>query len=182
MLKLEKSIWATTCDFQQCGLLTSVDSDESVQPPFKLRNSKCSSASSWTFIEFSSDLQRLWSDCAYAQAGLSLAGRTYHIVGNLMSRLIIYIQILSFMELYVYRTFQYSVVECLTWDKGVAGSSLIGVTALCPWARHINPCLELVQPRNSWKIVDWDIKNQTKQTNSVCEPWLIYWCLRSGAG
>ena len=26
------------CDFQQCGILTSVDSDEPVQPPFKLRN------------------------------------------------------------------------------------------------------------------------------------------------
>ena len=25
-----------TCDFQQCGILTSVDSDEPVQPPFKL--------------------------------------------------------------------------------------------------------------------------------------------------
>ena len=25
--------------FQQCGILTSVDSDEPVQPPFKLRNS-----------------------------------------------------------------------------------------------------------------------------------------------
>ena len=31
--------WAATCDFQQCGILTSVDSDEPVQPPFKLRNS-----------------------------------------------------------------------------------------------------------------------------------------------
>ena len=26
-------------DFQQCGILTSVDSDEPVQPPVKLRNS-----------------------------------------------------------------------------------------------------------------------------------------------
>ena len=26
-----------TCDFQQCGILTSVDSDEPVLPPFKLR-------------------------------------------------------------------------------------------------------------------------------------------------
>ena len=31
---------ATTCDFQQCGILTSVDSDKPVQPAFKLRNSK----------------------------------------------------------------------------------------------------------------------------------------------
>ena len=35
-----KTIRAVTCDFQQCGILTSVDSDEPVQPPFKLRNSK----------------------------------------------------------------------------------------------------------------------------------------------
>ena len=34
------SIGAVTHDFQQCGILTSVDSDQPVQPPFKLRNSK----------------------------------------------------------------------------------------------------------------------------------------------
>ena len=28
-----------SCDFQQCGILTSVGSEEPVQPPFKLRNS-----------------------------------------------------------------------------------------------------------------------------------------------
>ena len=33
---------AVTCDFQQCGILTSVDSDEPVQPPFNHRNTKCS--------------------------------------------------------------------------------------------------------------------------------------------
>ena len=33
-------IWAVTCDFQQCGILTSVDSDEPMQSPVKLRNSK----------------------------------------------------------------------------------------------------------------------------------------------
>ena len=31
---------AMKCDFQQCGILTSVDSDKHAQPPFKLRNSK----------------------------------------------------------------------------------------------------------------------------------------------
>ena len=40
--------------FQQCGILTSVDSDEAVQPPFKHRNSKRCSVSSLTLIEFSS--------------------------------------------------------------------------------------------------------------------------------
>ena len=32
------NIWAVTCDFQQCGILTNVDSDKPVQSPFKLRN------------------------------------------------------------------------------------------------------------------------------------------------
>ena len=35
-----KNNFAATCDFQQCGILTSVDSEEPVQLPFKLRNSK----------------------------------------------------------------------------------------------------------------------------------------------
>ena len=34
-------IQAVTCDFQQYDTLTSVDSDEPVQPAFKLRISKC---------------------------------------------------------------------------------------------------------------------------------------------
>ena len=59
------------CDFQQCGILTSVNSYGSVQPPFNLRNSKWCSVSSLTFIEYSSDKQGLRSYCAYAQAGLS---------------------------------------------------------------------------------------------------------------
>ena len=42
-----------------------------------------------------------------------------------------------------------SVVECLTQDRRAAGSSLTGVTALCPRARHINPSLVLVQPRKT---------------------------------
>ena len=33
-------IQAVACDFKQYGILTSVDSDEPVQPPFKLRDSK----------------------------------------------------------------------------------------------------------------------------------------------
>ena len=41
-----KTFRAATCDFQQCGILTSVGSDEPVQPPFELRNSKYCSVSS----------------------------------------------------------------------------------------------------------------------------------------
>ena len=42
-----------TCDFKQYGILTSVDS--ALQPPFKLRNSKCFSVRSLTIKEYSSD-------------------------------------------------------------------------------------------------------------------------------
>ena len=41
--------------FQQFDILTSVDSDEPLQPPFKLENSKWCSVSSLTIIEYSSD-------------------------------------------------------------------------------------------------------------------------------
>ena len=33
--------------------------------------------------------------------------------------------------------------------QAVASSSITGVIVLCPWARHINPCLVLVQPRTT---------------------------------
>ena len=42
-----------------------------------------------------------------------------------------------------------SVVEYLTRDHRTAGSSLTGVTALCPGARHIYPSLVLVQHRKT---------------------------------
>ena len=47
--------YARTHDFQQCGVLTSIDSDEPVQPSFKLRNSKCCSVTILTLIEYSRD-------------------------------------------------------------------------------------------------------------------------------
>ena len=34
------SIYMYMCDFQQCGILTSKDSDEPLQTPFKLRKCK----------------------------------------------------------------------------------------------------------------------------------------------
>ena len=65
-------IQAATCHRKQCGIWTSVDSDETIQPLVKFRNSKWFSVSSFTVIKYSSDWQNLWSDCAYAQAGLRL--------------------------------------------------------------------------------------------------------------
>ena len=49
---VKNKISAETCDFQQCGILKSVDSDEPVQPPIVLRNSKSCSVSSLTVVEF----------------------------------------------------------------------------------------------------------------------------------
>ena len=59
---------------------------------------------------------------------------------------------------------------CLTRYRGVAGSSLTGGTAMCPWARPFILCLVLVQhkkthPDMTEKIVDWDVKNQNKQAS-----------------
>ena len=51
----EKYNWAATCDFQQCGILTCVDSNEPVKSPFKLRISKRCSVSRLTVIKYSSD-------------------------------------------------------------------------------------------------------------------------------
>ena len=45
-----RDVCTVTCNFQQCAILTSVDSDEPVQPPVILRNTKLSSISSLTLI------------------------------------------------------------------------------------------------------------------------------------
>ena len=43
------------CDLQQCGILTSVDSDDSLQPHSKLKYSKWCLVSGLTVIENSCD-------------------------------------------------------------------------------------------------------------------------------
>ena len=66
-----------------------------------------------------------------------------------------------------------SVVECRTPEREVEGSKPTAAV-LCPWARHFTPRkywlikLEAVAPsRHDWKIVDWDVKLQHKQTNKT---------------
>ena len=63
-----------------------------------------------------------------------------------------------------------SVVECRTQEQEVGGSKPTSAV-LCPWARHFTPrkywliTQEAVAPsRHDWKIVDWDVKPQHKQT------------------
>ena len=55
LFSVYQTIRATARDFQQFDILTSVDSDKPLQPPFKLRNFKSCSVSSLTIIEYSSD-------------------------------------------------------------------------------------------------------------------------------
>ena len=64
-----------------------------------------------------------------------------------------------------------SVVECRIPEREVWGSKPTSAV-LCPWARHFTPrkywliTQEAVAPsRHDWKIVDWDVKPQHKQTN-----------------
>ena len=64
-----------------------------------------------------------------------------------------------------------SVVECWTPEREVEGSKPTAAV-LCPWARHFTPrkywllTQEALAPsRHDWKIVDWDVKPQHKQTN-----------------
>ena len=63
-----------------------------------------------------------------------------------------------------------SVVECRTPEREVGGSRPTAAV-LCPWERHFIPrkywliTQEAVAPsRHDWKIVDWDVKPQHKQT------------------
>ena len=69
------------------------------------------------------------------------------------------------------------VVECFTWDRGAAGSSLTSVAVLCPWARHIYPCLELVQPRKTHPYINERLlmgRKESNQTKQNLMSWFIY--------
>ena len=68
-----------------------------------------------------------------------------------------------------------SVVECRAPEREIGGSKPTA-TVLFPWARHFTPrkywliAQEAVAlSRHHWKIVDWDVKPQHKQTpHSYC--------------
>ena len=74
-----------------------------------------------------------------------------------------------------------SVVECLTQDRGAAGSSITDVTALYPWARtFLNPSLVLVQPRKTRPFITERLlmgrkeSNQTNKLSSQHREILLY--------
>ena len=58
-------------------------------------------------------------------------------------------------------------VECLSRDRGPAGLSLTAVTALCPWASHINPSLVLLQPRKSRPFITERLLMGRKESNQT---------------
>ena len=60
-----------------------------------------------------------------------------------------------------------SVVECLTRDWEAAGSSLTGITGLCPWARHIYPSSALVQPRKTCPYITERLLMGRKESNQT---------------
>ena len=66
-----------------------------------------------------------------------------------------------------YNEYGSAVVECLTQDQGAADSSLTSVTALCPWARHINPSLVLVQYRKTRPFITERLLMGCKESNQT---------------
>ena len=166
----ENYIWAATWDFQQCGMcdqrsLRSVcanaQSDKSLCQPLeyymtvKLLTEHhleflslkwgCTGSSGFTHVK----LPHYWK---------------WHVAAHLTTQLCKWIIALS-------RECSGSVVECLTQDRRAAGSSLTVVTALCPWARHINPSLVLVQLRKTRHYITERLlmgRKESNQTNKHC--------------
>ena len=59
-----------------------------------------------------------------------------------------------------------SVVECLTRDRGAAGSSFIGVTVVS-LSKSINPSLVLVQPRKTRPFITERLLMGRKESNQT---------------
>ena len=66
-----------------------------------------------------------------------------------------------------------SLVECFTRNRGATGLSLTCVTALCPWARHINPSLVLIQPRKTHPFITQRLLMGRKESNQTNKIWKI---------
>ena len=74
----------STCDFQQCGILTNVDSDEPLQPPLSLETSNY--VQSVAKHSYNIQVTSKGSDqTAHMRRLISaFTGHTYHIAGTLM--------------------------------------------------------------------------------------------------
>ena len=79
--------------------------------------------------------------------------------------------LLTFFQTFIFRRQSGSVLECLTRDRGVLGSILTSVTALCSLARHIDPSLVLDQPRKTHPFITEKLllgRKESNQTNKNC--------------
>ena len=109
--------------------------------------------------------------CPLLYSWLGLEWSThYHLVEQCASRFVKIHFLMKgvlyhFLPLFFSRERSGLVVECLTWDQKAAGLSLTSVTALCPWARHINPSLELVQPRKTHPYITERLLMGHKESN-----------------
>ena len=72
-----------TCDFPRCGILTSGDSDEPVQPPFKLRNSTDVRSVALESLNIQMTSKGSDQTARMRRLVLAFAGHIYQIVGNL---------------------------------------------------------------------------------------------------
>ena len=117
-----------TCDFQQFGILTNVDSDKHVQPSFKLRNTKWCTVSSLTV----SNIQAI-SKCSDQAAHMhrlvwAFAGRTYHIFGNPMSRLIHWFKKWIQFLVWIRMAFPWQTNSGPRWDAGLVYNDRLWAT------------------------------------------------------
>ena len=78
-----------------------------------------------------------------------------------------------------------SVVECRTPEREGGGLKPTGAV-LCPWARHFTSRKywlitqeAVATSRHDWKIVDWDVKSQHKQTKRpiTLKLGMLHWVL-----
>ena len=78
------------CDFQQFDILAGVGSDGPVRPSFGLGDSQLCSVSGLAVMEFQATSKGSDQTAHMCRLIWGFAGRTYHIVGNLMHWLIFY--------------------------------------------------------------------------------------------
>ena len=90
------NIWAMSWDFQQCGVLTSVDSGEPVQPFLSFDSPNVVQSVTEHFKNIEATSKGSDQTARMRRLVWAFAGRTYHIVGNLTY----YIKFYSSYEMY----------------------------------------------------------------------------------
>ena len=95
-------IWTATWQNQQSGCAPSEDSDQPGHPPSLIRVFAVRMKKAWVLSYPLSAQRRLWSDCADAQADLSLRWAHTHFIGFVMSRLMyIWVKTIQQFEAYL---------------------------------------------------------------------------------